>query len=317
MPIRLEDLPRAPPTLIADDRSCTGCTYSLRGLRTDGLCPECGQPITPPKKPLLYTDQMSAAPLAWLARYKRGTTLLFLGGWGMAAGLLTWALFAHVAAVGFALAASLLWVAGTIISTHPRPKAAATKAPTSDPTLEWKHLRRWARLTQPAWPLALALATLTQALGQFTPATISIISALLLIGVAGWWPLMLLHSNLAYWASDTDLSEKLRNCSWASAPGMGIGAAVSGVIGGMTGGLAPRFLALGYFVAGLSMAVWVLLGLFALWYTLSALWDLMRLAHYAMAAHLNVQLRDQRLRERAQHAREAAGATHSPTAHYS
>lgn len=305
MPIRTEELERLTrrvPVLIAEQRRCKKCGYDLIGLKTDAKCPECGMAITPPRPANRFTDQMSGAPISWLRRYQRGTMLLCVGGWGMAVGLLAWAVSGHVGGVLFALFASVIWVAGTFISTLPRPQTRDRP----NPRAEWAHVRRWCRVMQPAWPVGLAGAAIIQGYGVVTPLSIAIVAAVLLIGVAGWWPLLVLHSNMAYWASDTELADRLRNCSWASAPGMGIGAAMVGAIGGMTGGLGPRFVTLGYFAAGLMVSVWVALGLFALWYTLSTVWGLMRLGHYAMAAHMNVEMRDERLRARAAKARDAA-----------
>lgn len=307
MPIRTDELERLTKrnaVLIAEPRRCKKCGYNLVGLKTDAKCPECGLAITAARPPNRFADQMSGAPIRWLARYQRGTTLLCIGGWGMAAGLIAWAITGHIGGVLFAFVASVLWVAGTFVSTIARPEARDRP----NPRTEWGHLRRWARITQPAWAIAFAGAAVIQGFNLVTPLSIAIVAAILMVGVAGWWPLLILHANMAYWASDTELADKLRNCSWASAPGMGIGAAMVGVIGGMTGGLGHRFVTLGYFAVGLAVSIWIALGLFALGYTLSALWGLMRLGHFAMAAHMNVEMRDERLRQRASKARDRMAA---------
>ncbi|MCC6358324.1 MAG: hypothetical protein IT450_06255 [Phycisphaerales bacterium] len=58
------------------DVRCRGCGYSLRGLRADGTCPECGRPVafsTAPSE-LRYGDP------AWLRRVFLGVRLM-LAGW--------------------------------------------------------------------------------------------------------------------------------------------------------------------------------------------------------------------------------------------
>lgn len=318
MPIALQDLRRATPGLIiSEDRPCRACGYNLLGLKDDGACPECGHKVRAPKRAPQFTDQMSDAPLSWLIRFRRGGTLLCAGGWGITLGLIAWAICGHIACVLFALAMSLAWLAGTLIVTLPRPGLGllvgtpALRAgrldlgAQSDPAAEWKLWRTGARATQPAWTLALLGAALIQVNGWYTPLAVAPVGVLLLIGVAGWWPLMLHQSNLAYWACDTDLCTKLRHCSWASALGMGIGAAMFGLVGGLMGGvLGTKFAVLGLFAMTLVLLSWVGLGVFAMGYTLSALWNIMRLGHWSVVTHLNRDLRDERLRRRAARARD-------------
>jgi hypothetical protein len=304
MPVRLDELhSTSSPEVIAADLPCGRCSYNLRGLKLSGQCPECGKPIRRPKARAVFGDQMSGAPLMWLMWYSRGTRLLCLGGWLMAMGLVAWALVGHLACLLLAIAGSVAWSIGTVIVTRPRPK---TMEKGVDPEHEWRAWRSWARWSQPAWTVALAGAAVVQVMGWYTPVAVVPVAVFLLAGVVGWWPLMLMQSNLAYWASDTELADKLRNCSWASALGMGIGAAMFGMIGGMNGGLSGGFIVVGYFASAMILSVWIGLGLFALGYTLSALWGLMRLGHWAVLAHLNVDMRDERLRERAR--RELAKA---------
>lgn len=63
---------------------CRGCGYSLRGLRADGTCPECGRPVSFSTGPseLRYGDPV------WLRRVFLGVRLM-LAGWSLiGAGLL-------------------------------------------------------------------------------------------------------------------------------------------------------------------------------------------------------------------------------------
>ena len=199
MPIRVEELRTLRPgVLIAEDRRCRGCKYNLRGLSDSGDCPECGRPIRRVEL-RQFADQMVDAPPAWVGAYRIGTTLLCVGGWVMAMGLVAWGIFGHVAWVLGALAGSIAWAIGTVIATRPRPK---TKLMEIDPIAEWRKWRVWARWSQPGWCIGLGGLALIQQMGWYTPLAIVPMALFLLIGVVGWWPLMLMQSNLAYWASD-------------------------------------------------------------------------------------------------------------------
>ncbi|MCH8880727.1 MAG: serine/threonine protein kinase, partial [Planctomycetes bacterium] len=63
-----EDVARSPEHLL-----CIHCGYNLRGLATDGLCPECGTPI----HRSIHGDLLSGADPAWLTRVSRGVTLIY------------------------------------------------------------------------------------------------------------------------------------------------------------------------------------------------------------------------------------------------
>ena len=60
-----------------DDKSsdplCIHCGYNLRGLATDGRCPECGTPI----HHSIHGDLLSGADPTWLTRVSRGVTLIY------------------------------------------------------------------------------------------------------------------------------------------------------------------------------------------------------------------------------------------------
>lgn len=306
MPIASEELRRLRPgVLIAEDRACRKCSYNLRGLMDNAACPECGRAIKD-VDPARYPDHMVDAPARWVSGFRVGTTLLCIGGWVMAVGLIGWGIFGHLAWVIGALAGSIAWAVGTVVATRPRPK---TKRMEIDPVAEWWKWRLWARLSQPGWCIALIGLVMIQWQGWYTPVAIVPAAVFLLIGVVGWWPLMVMQSNLAYWASDSELADKLRNCSWASALGMGIGVAMMGMVGGLNGGLSARLAIVGYFATAMVLSLWILLGVFALGYTLLAIWHLARLGVWVTMAQTNVAMRDERMAERVRRARSRAGAS--------
>jgi hypothetical protein len=68
----MNDIPRALPIeTIEVDTACLHCGYNLRGLRADGLCPECGSPIgrSVLGNFLRYSD------VTWLQAVGKGTTV--------------------------------------------------------------------------------------------------------------------------------------------------------------------------------------------------------------------------------------------------
>jgi len=297
MPIRLEDLPAPPSELIADDRTCAGCGYSLNGLRTDGKCPECGRPIRRPRTEARFGDQMVQAPLGWLRGYARATLLLGLGGWTLALSVLAWTWTLSWIAGVTALAGAAAWTAGVFLSTRPRPR---TKMTVVDPRQEWVVMRLWARVSQPAWIFAVLITLAAQAAEKSDTWIIAPIVACVLVGVVGWWPLMIVQSNLAYWASDTDLAGKLRNSPWIVVIGQGLGMMVLYVIGqGWCAGMLGSVLFFG---------AWAGMILFSLGYVLASLWQLWRMAHWVTLNHIGNDMRDERLRRRATRAVPPKGA---------
>lgn len=60
---------------ITRDITCRRCSYNLRGLATDGRCPECGTPI----RASLFGDMLCYCDPIWLTRLSRGTWLIIFG----------------------------------------------------------------------------------------------------------------------------------------------------------------------------------------------------------------------------------------------
>lgn len=291
MPVRPEELIRTPDEPILEDRKCAGCGYNLRGLRTSGNCPECGKPIRERRELPRYADQMVHAPLSWLRQYAFATLVLGVGGWVMALSLLAWSWTLRPACGGVALLGALAWSLGTFLTTRPRPR---TKATVIDPQKEWGVLRTWARVSQPFWILGIGLGVAGQIDAFAWPVMWAVAGACVIIGVVGWWPLMMIQSNLAYWASDTDLATKMRNASWCVGGGLFLGTGTLFVVGqGWCGGLIGTVL----FIAAWTGPIIVSLG-----YVLLALWQLWRMAHWVTLNHITGEMKDDRLRERARRA---------------
>src|SRR5262249_18813740 len=61
--------------LITTDRLCGKCKYNLRGLPTNGRCPECGTPVTRAGR-RRFSDSLTDAPLFYLKTLAVGAILL-------------------------------------------------------------------------------------------------------------------------------------------------------------------------------------------------------------------------------------------------
>lgn len=287
MPIRLEDLRAAAKASqpIIGDRPCRYCNYNLIGLKSDQNCPECGKPISGPKDIARYADQMVNAPMRWLKTFNLGCTLLCWSGIAMA--ILGLSLFV-TASAGFAIAfaaVSLVWAAAAWISVAPRLKS---KMMMIDPLREWHLARICARVSQWFWPIAGTLC----ASSIVTDGTLSTALALAsiacaIIALVGWWPTGMILSNLAYWASDTELADRLRNASWITAIGLLASVAYLALVSaGYFGGRLGGFLILVAWTGGIIVPVG---------YGLVALWQLWRMSHWVLLNHVTAAARDDRL----------------------
>lgn len=85
------------------DLRCTDCAYSLRGLRLDGNCPECGTPIAS----TVAAYNAGGAPRDWIVALLAGTELI-VGGF-----------VALTIAVGSALLALIIAPAAPLVAAAP------------------------------------------------------------------------------------------------------------------------------------------------------------------------------------------------------
>jgi DNA-directed RNA polymerase subunit RPC12/RpoP len=296
MPIRPEELARfAAPVLIAEEWKCRKCGYNLIGLKTDARCPECGRLILDKKRGPRFGDQMIDAPMSWLKVFRRGAGLLMAGGWIMSLGLLAWSWLRLPACGVVAMIGAGLWAFGSVLATRPRPK---TKASLQDPVQEWRTLRPWGRWSQPFWAVAIGLTLGEQLSDAISPELVWGSGICFACAMIGCWPMLILISNLAFWASDTDLANRLRNAPIGLGIGLAIGVGVLSLIGdNIAGSLLGSLL----FVAAWAGPILVSLG-----YMLIALWQLWRMSSWVMLNQANAALRDDRLRARAMRARAPA-----------
>lgn len=74
IPLEPLDEPPAPnPDTVESSTPCRGCGYDVRGLASDGVCPECGFPI----ERTLGSDLLSNSSPEYVAKLYRGVTIVY------------------------------------------------------------------------------------------------------------------------------------------------------------------------------------------------------------------------------------------------
>ncbi|MCL4743072.1 MAG: hypothetical protein KJZ54_12820 [Phycisphaerales bacterium] len=249
---------------VESGRVCARCGYDLRGLFVGGVCPECGTTIGRAGSKAAVRDALTLAPLSYLRRL----TWVCVGL--AALGPLNGVAFLIAGATRAAWPEALLTVVGLAWAwvvwrvAQPKPHRAGLTEP---PEKEMVRVRRAARLTQCAWPAAAALKTIAAGMssaGAPLPAVLPFLilaGVLTVVGFMGFVPLSLWLADLADWAMDTSLGDRLRVVAWLIAFGGSIatvawsGAAIAAAAGGLMG----PFAIVGYFA---TIAVLVALILF-------------------------------------------------------
>ncbi|MBL8759788.1 MAG: hypothetical protein JNL50_00655 [Phycisphaerae bacterium] len=224
----------APP-----DWTCLKCGYSLVGVRVGGKCPECGTIIVPPKSSATRDDFMTNAPVAYLKGMAAGYFLMMVGGVGMIVS--AWAAKANAQAWWMVLGVLLAgtWWAGVFVVTQARRSSVR---PHAEMVEEWRRTRLANRVTQALWPAAFALgatgmfvhqAAMAAAMASPT-ATVGGLGAMpggtialyglaglcVLVASLGLVALCVQLSDLADWAGDTGLGNRLRVAAWGLAFGI-------------------------------------------------------------------------------------------------
>ncbi len=157
-----------------DDFTCLFCEYILRGLRRDGICPECGGPVSASIDP----ERFVRVDARSLRRIRNGAA-----GMVLAPGVVLLGALMHRAAASIALDATLavtaaVWVAisGVLLSAPPRPLK---------PPRDMELRRRMVRIMTPLAALA-ALAMVAQPL-NFSPESLLTIALAICTGVSAFW----------------------------------------------------------------------------------------------------------------------------------
>jgi len=235
-----------PQTFIQTDRACDQCEYNLKGLPTDGNCPECGAPIR--RRPTRTSGTMSQeAPTSFVSKLYLGFSLASLG---IFCTLILPMIIRIFGAMGFDgplvtysgrllwFLSPLFWIVGIWIITEIRPNRESI---VRDKTLDNDKFRLIVRLVSIAWPLYLyssfAHSALAQTANPSGALMIPLAIVALITGIVAWIgliPTSVYFAEMGYWASHDHLAQRLRGTAWAMTT-FGVLTALLAAIG-MTGG---------------------------------------------------------------------------------
>jgi Zn finger protein HypA/HybF involved in hydrogenase expression len=214
MPIDPRELARfhhAQPSVIMTDRPCGKCGYNLKGLKTGGVCPECGQPMRIERTGNRLSDTLADAPLHYLRTLSTGLILMLIGSLAGAAAVYVVPLTVTKAVL--LCGTGGIWWAGVYIVTLPRvPGPNAVR----DDVLDSARLRLANRIIQASWVLAgIGLLGIVQVNNTASIAFVLLVVLAPLVGLMGLVPLSVTLSSVADWASDPGLGNRFRGTAWA------------------------------------------------------------------------------------------------------
>lgn len=199
-----------PGQVIGTDRPCIRCGYNLRGLETNGACPECGTAITQAKKSVRLADNLTDAPLGYIRLMAVGLGLQ--AGLVLLIGFLT--IFRGLGMPGeiLKIVAAIGWAGSAWIVTAKRPR---TERIVADEILDSAKIRLIARVTQSVGVLA---AFVGFGAWYFNSPIVAAVGGVLMLGALfGLVPLGVYLSALADWAGDTNIGTRLRGSVWCIA----------------------------------------------------------------------------------------------------
>lgn len=203
------------------DVFCAHCGYNLIGLKASQSCPECGRvtdvfaseernygPTVILRDPGRFFD----APAAYRERLARAFALMAITGPAMLVVVGGFVVTANVLLGLVAVGLAIMWVHSLGVIVAPRRVAKGSKVDTAS---EWRVLRTGAAITQPMWVASTLLGVATVLPGVTMPGLVltamKILAGVLgLAALAGLTAVMLLVSNLVYWASDSRLAHRCR-----------------------------------------------------------------------------------------------------------
>ncbi|MFK7883464.1 MAG: hypothetical protein AB8F26_04685 [Phycisphaerales bacterium] len=287
-------------TVIMDSRSCRGCGYELRGLRTGRNCPECGELIrSRPKTFNAREGTLSDADPAYVELLRWGFVLMSVG-----IGVAIFSVFAGIRnelmGSGLSVLASGAWCGGIWIVSRPRPPVFAEL---NEAVLDNPRMQLLIRACGAVWVAyalisaahgALASAGPGGAAGGAAVAAPGLLENVLLglkvvIGLGAYLsliPMCIFVGDMAFWMSNDSGGWRLRAAAWVMA--------VFGVISIVMGGLSAvgmSYLALfGFFASILVFGAAVVFG----WSVL----ECARMASFVLSYQENVHGRTERITKR-------------------
>jgi hypothetical protein len=213
MPVDPRELERSSgykPDIVLSDRECVRCSYNLKGLPTNGKCPECGLPIGGGSNRFKRINHnLSDAPISYLRALSIGLAFMAFSCVGGAFAFIILGGAQRALGVGIA---GILWWMGVFLVTVKRPMTENTPR---DSTLDSRRLRTLNRTAQASW----AAASIPLLMAIQAPPPVNTIAAwmgalLLFAGLLALVPVSLHLSALADWAAHTDLAGRFRLAVW-------------------------------------------------------------------------------------------------------
>jgi predicted Zn-ribbon and HTH transcriptional regulator len=204
-------------TNIAHDRDCDHCGYNLKGLPMGSKCPECGTPVRRVSSKLNGTI-MDEAPTHFVRKLRLG----FLFASSAIIILIAGAFTSNLTYAYVDIVASLLWVGGIFLVTLPRPNRGKIRP---DKVLDNDKFRMLVRALNASW-IADALITAGIISLQNTPnggnafmlGTLAVLGAI--VSIIAWIciiPTSVYIAEIAYWASNNAVANRLRGTAWVLA----------------------------------------------------------------------------------------------------
>jgi hypothetical protein len=279
--------------------ACRKCKYDFAGLRGDTIrCPECGMPINAPRVKR-FGDQMTDAPRDWIASHQRAAFMLALSATLATVLTSAFAIFRRSSVtveagvlLGAIGVAGAIWSISVFPLTRVRPGSEATAA---DRLSELKHARVVARWSQMLWPIGLFWLLGAWTLMAGSAVLLSVGVMLLIAAIAGVFPLFVVLSDRAHWATDTSTADQLRVASWVFPTGVLLNLVVVltghyALFGGILGMIVVFIVGAFFFIIPMAIG-------------LKTLWAHWRMARWALVNNIGATLRDARIRERAERER--------------